>query len=62
MRSCFIHGAGKNAYLLRVHYASFGARVRSVLWQKNPPAPLTLPKLYLTISLLGVALAPVYQR
>lgn len=55
-------GQGRNAYLLRVHYVSFGARVHSVLWQQHPPAPLTLPKLYLPVSLPGVALAPVYQR
>lgn len=54
-------GQEKNAYLLGVHYVSFGARVQSVLWQKYPAAPLTLLKLYLPISLLGVALAPVYQ-
>lgn len=52
----------KNAYLLGVHYVSFGARVQSVLWQKYPSAPLTLPKLYLPPSLLGVALALVYQQ
>lgn len=54
-------GQEKNAYLLGVHYVSFGARVQSVLWQKYPAAPLTLPKLYLPISLLQVALTLVYQ-